>query len=313
MDGMGGWPAEGDSGDWPVPDSGPPTLLIHHMQVRGSENSYHLAPDERAPVELQYSHPPFATQLGAQGLRLFDFDTAYNSAAAAVEVYAHDLGDEGTRCHFIGFCLLEMAAWSDANPHHAPVFVLIESNVAQDLQNGLQYLQRDIRSTLGRERLYIPLDLQGRHASVRDAVLADGLAADRHAARCFIFVLHDRDRARAEAPPARMTLVADPERLLFMLADTPEDEWAAFFSFDVIDDEATVSSLIAQGFLVRTIVDDPIQPGAGDRARGASAEQPIPEVEPAPGSALGGWPVACNPVTAPAGCEPWMIEPEDGP
>lgn len=311
MDGMGGRPAEGDVGDWPVPDAGPPTLRINHMQVRGSENSYHLPPDELAPVELQYRHPPFATQLGAQGLRLFDFDTAYNSAAAAVEVYAHDLGDEGTRCNFLLFCLDEMAAWSDANPNHAPVFVLIESNVAQDLQNGLQYLQRNIRSALGRERLYIPADLQGRHANVRDAVLADGWPTIDRLRGHFIFVLHDRDRARAGYQRG-MTLVADPERLLFMLADTPEDPWAAFFSFDVIDDEATVSSLVAQGFLVRTIVDDPVNRERAITLGVHLLSSRYPD-ENLPRGALGGWPVACNPVTAPEGCEPWMIEREDGP
>src|SRR5690606_9018207 len=52
-------------------------LRIHHLQAKGTHNSYHIAPP-RAPGVWDYTHAPLDVQLGAQGVRKVELDLYFD-------------------------------------------------------------------------------------------------------------------------------------------------------------------------------------------------------------------------------------------
>jgi hypothetical protein len=132
-------------------------VRLNQIQVLGSHNSYHLAP-EPAMLErlgergrnLEYSHRPLAEQL-TRGIRQFELDVfadpdggRYAEPAALRMVrglpptppelsepgfkvlHVQDI-DYRTTCPTLVSCLTEIADWSRANPRHVPIMVLIEA------------------------------------------------------------------------------------------------------------------------------------------------------------------------------------------
>ena len=137
-------------------------LRINDMQVLGSHNSYHLrpAPEAYAAIEalsaelaesIDYSHRSLTEQLESFGVRQFEIDVfadpgggLYSSRAAmplvglSAESGLVELDEPGfkvlhtqdfdfeTNCLTLQLCLGEIAVWSDANPDHLPIMIMIE-------------------------------------------------------------------------------------------------------------------------------------------------------------------------------------------
>src|SRR5215212_8040257 len=59
--------------DYPLDD----VLRLNHIQMKGTHNSYHIAP-EGAIDDWRYTHAPLDIQLAAQGVRKVELDTHYN-------------------------------------------------------------------------------------------------------------------------------------------------------------------------------------------------------------------------------------------
>ncbi len=128
----------------------------------GSHNSYHLPPEptlfagiEAVSAELardiEYSHRTLTEQLEDFGVRQFELDVfadpdggLYANRAANVVVglppesgepaldepgfkvlHTQDFDYETTCLTFVA-CLSEIAEWSDANPDHLPIMILVE-------------------------------------------------------------------------------------------------------------------------------------------------------------------------------------------
>lgn len=139
---------------------------INELQVIGSHNSYHLAPDGGvasgleglAPEfweEIDYSHLPLTEQLDDYGIRQFELDVfadpdggRYSSRQAlpivgeAAASGIAELDEPGfkvmhtqdfdfrTTCLTFVECLDEIETWSTANPDHAPIMIMVETKTA---------------------------------------------------------------------------------------------------------------------------------------------------------------------------------------
>ena len=135
-------------------------LRLNHMQVLGTHNSYHLAPQppvlalfgQRAAA-YDYSHRPLTEQLSALGIRQVEIDVfadpeggRYASPAGIAlagggpdldrpgpemrepgfkVLHVQDL-DYRSTCTTLAACLREIHTWSRANPRHVPVLVMLE-------------------------------------------------------------------------------------------------------------------------------------------------------------------------------------------
>ena len=65
-------------------------------------------------------------QLASQGVRSFELDLHFDERRREFEVY-HASFDEGTTCPTFTACLTTIKRWSDANPRHVPIVVLLEA------------------------------------------------------------------------------------------------------------------------------------------------------------------------------------------
>ena len=134
-------------------------VRINQLQVIGTHNSYHIAPEpavlralgDRGPG-LDYTHRPLTEQLDHLGIRQFEIDvfadprgghyvrreTALPPGLARSPVPASVMAQPGfkvfhvqdidvrTTCPTLVACLTEIRDWSRANPSHVPVMVMIE-------------------------------------------------------------------------------------------------------------------------------------------------------------------------------------------
>jgi hypothetical protein len=134
---------------------------LNEIQVLGSHNSYHIQPREPlfgllvafSPEFLawEYTHLPLDVQFETQGIRQIELDVfadpegglyARRRGAVALGIdpmtppelhqpgfkvlHVQDLDFETTCPTFVA-CLQTIKAWSDANPRHLPIMVLVEA------------------------------------------------------------------------------------------------------------------------------------------------------------------------------------------
>jgi hypothetical protein len=349
------------------------SLRMNELQVIGTHNSYHRelrGPEKDAfdrllqlPGEydrsLAYSHPAIPLQLEDQGVRGLELDLFPDPSGGLYREpgtrRAIGLGplpdpawrqpgikafhivdlDQGTTCVLFSQCLVQIRAWSDANPRHVPLLVTLELKQSDErvvAAGGvrapawdaaqLDALDQEILGVFGPSDLVTPDVVRRKDLSLEESVRAHGwpsLAASRGRV---VFLLDNEgelnDRYRAGRPSLE-------GRVLFTNG-TPGQPDAAFVKRnDPLADAQEIRTLVAEGYLVRTRSDIPFeQATSGDttmlRAAMASGAQLISTDFPSVGMAArhgsdyvarfgDGSHLRCNPVNAPAGCHDRKLEP----
>ncbi|RUL78435.1 hypothetical protein EKH80_05830 [Dyella choica] len=230
--------------------------------------------------------------------------------------------DPRSVCQPFVACLGEIRAWSKAHPDHAPLFILIETkegelhekipSVIPEPFTPLVFdaLEREIASVFSADEIISPDQVRGHHASLDEAVRANGWPSLAKARGKLVFLLDQRkvEAIYLEGHPALKG------RMMFTNA-TPGASDAAFTECNECRAQE-INALVRRGYLVRTRADVPEQ-GQGLRNDGTRRDAIIgsgaqmistdyPEREPsAQGYAVGfpgGVAVRCNPVLAPRGC-----------
>jgi hypothetical protein len=132
-------------------------VRLNHLQVLGTHNSYHVAPEPPMLAALgergrnyDYSHRPLAEQLSQLRIRQFELDVfadpdggRYANPAALRLVagleppgpvmrqpgfkvlHVQDI-DYRTTCATLVACLAEIRDWSHENPTHVPIMIMLE-------------------------------------------------------------------------------------------------------------------------------------------------------------------------------------------
>jgi len=175
-------------------------------------------------------------------------------------------------CNFFAVCLANVAGDELQLDWVGPIFVVLEyfgppffdPNDIEDYAPGElgqfgypyeDYIHQIEMATefVERDRIFAPSDLQGEHATLRDAVLTDGWPSLEALDGKFIFIM--------KAPPdLRQVYLEDDwtprfhfepgDPRVFVTADSPEDDFAAFFSLFGADEVHRVAPLVDQGFIV---------------------------------------------------------------
>lgn len=280
-------------------------LRFNSLQLRGSDNSYHLTPVGGEGLEqVAYDHRPLDEQLREQGIRHIDLDAARGNVDPIEVFVGREYIYSRSLCTALEECLQQLGEWSDEHPEHTPVVVSIGPDSTDTLDPFLRDVEVLIEERIGRRRVFAPRDLRGQHATLSDALAADGWPTLAELRGRFIFVLTARGQTRALYREGGGTLTPDTERLMFTLGDSLEDAEGIFFEYAEITAEQVdeVHALVAARRVVRTFVDDADN---FDRAMEVGAHflsTRFPD-ENLPREALEGWPIACNPATAPDDCE----------
>lgn len=306
---------------------------------------------------FEYTHPPLDEQFSDAGIRQIELDVFVDRSGG---LYANPVGpvavagaglppgpdndpdglleqpglkvlhiqdiDFRSTCLTWIRCLTVVKTWSDANPRHLPIMILVELKdepipdpgfgfVIPELfiASDLDQVDDDIRSVFPDWQVITPDDVRGGRSTLEEAVLMDGWPSLAESRGRVLFALDNggaiRDLYAADHPS-----LAD--RMLFINALPGSPEAGFVKANDPLGDPTLIGELVAQGFIVRTRADaDTLEARTNDTTRrdaalasGAqyvSTDYPVPD--PAIGTGYvveipGGGVARCNPVSADANC-----------
>lgn len=239
-----------------------------------------------------YDHPPLTKQLNA-GLRSLEIDVYYDptgnrfnqpaaytmlKAQGVTDLLPHDTTgldqpgfkvlhladfDFRSHCPTLKDCLEELKDWSDDNPGHVPVFILLEikqdplplfpnpTEVVPFDATALDALDAEVKNTLGRDKLIIPDDIRGDYPTLEKAVLAKNYPTLDSSRGKFVFLMLpaiDENRAKLywENRPSL-------EGRMMFVRSTPGTPRSAFLLLDnSIRRLEEIRTRVFEGYLVRT-------------------------------------------------------------
>jgi hypothetical protein len=361
-------------GDW-VADN---CMRLNHVQVLGTHNSYHIEPrpallefisgiDPVAAASIEYTHRSLGEQFALLGVRQVELDVFADPSGG---LYAMPLGqivfpinppnpdpikqellapglkvlhvqdvDFETTCLTFISCLDALEVWSDANPGHLPVMVLVE---AKDdplilppgvLPPGLpgpvvpipfsaaelDGIDAEIRSVFGADQLITPDDVRGERDTLEEAVLKDGWPTLNESRGRLLFAFDNTDEKRDLYVAGHPSLAG---RVMFTSSPPGSPESAFVKVNDPLGNEEYIRHLVATGYIVRTRADaDTFEARFGITARrdaamvsGAqfvSTDYPEPDPDFLTGyfvEIAGDDLARCNPVISPPGCDSSTLE-----
>ena len=278
-------------------------LKLNQIQVIGSHNSYRMHPtaemfnlmiglNPELAAELDYDHPSFDAQFSQHGIRQIEIDVYYDPEGGLfynrrgnlfiglpVPSGIEELLDPGLKVlhfpdidyqtHYITFvdALTAVKTWSDANPNHIPIFILVEAKedgitsiypsligFTQPVHfdgDALDAIDADIRSVFGNDlnKVLTPDDVRGDSESL-EAVILDGGWPTIGESRGKVYFGLDNGGAIRDEYVADHPALAN--RVLFTSSDpgTPE---AAFLKLNTPVE--SIAAYVAQGYIVRTRAD----------------------------------------------------------
>ncbi|UGY90480.1 phosphatidylinositol-specific phospholipase C1-like protein [Streptomyces gobiensis] len=337
-------------------------LRLNQLQAMATHNSYHREvsfaeqkimeqhdPDFR---NLLYSHASLPVQLGAQRVRGIELDVFPDPdgglyASPLIRAFAQQPPltapewkrpgfkvlhladfDYETSCVTLTGCLTQVKEWSDRQPGHVTVPVLLELKRTdprlEELGGAksppwdtamLDALDAEIRTVFGDERTVNPDDIRRAGETLEQSVLKRGWprVADTRGQVMFLMDNDDQQLQDAYRAGGRESLQG---RVLFT-ASRPGRADAAFVKWNdpTGANQAVISDLVKRGYFVRTRSDIPVEhASSGDtgmlRAALDSGAQMVSTDFPVPGLAArygsdyaarlpGGATVRCNPVSVP--------------
>lgn len=306
----------------PIPGPMDDVLRPHHLQARGTHNSYHLRTEPVLHPSWAYDHRPLTEQLDG-GVRALELDI-HHTEAGDFEVFHLPAVDAGTTCLKLTDCFAEIVAWSTAHRQHAPLMVWLEPKDDLDaaaagytpLAGHLLDLDAAVAAAVPSELLFTPDELRGDADDLPTAIAAEGgWPTLRHTRGRVIVGLLDGGAHRDELVADNPTLSG---RAVFAGAETVDEPWSALHKWNSAKDERMPSGLEA-GHLITNNVDsadtsdaDNADAAATALAAGAAwiaSDFPFPvegrdyvfTFPEGPGP-------RCNPVTAPPGCTTDAVE-----
>ncbi len=237
-------------------------------------------------------------------------------------MHAQDI-DYRSNCQPFTGCLGVILNWSKAHPGHLPIFILIETKVGKSRPYQVEpekftpqvfdALDKEIRSVIPANKMIVPDQIRGKHATLEEAVLAGGWPTLKSARGKVIFLLDQRN-AGPDYVAGHPSLKG---RVIFTNAEPGTPDAAFVEQNDPLKDPALIPGLVKKGYLVRTRTDaDTVQARSGDTkmrdaamASGAqilSSDYYFNEKSKWTGYSVNfpdGKIARCNPVLNPPGCE----------
>ena len=328
---------------------------FNEIQVIGTHNSYHVAPEpammalieqggQGRAASIDYSHRPLWEQFAILGVRQIELDVYADpegghyarplgrSLVDSADLEPHDPDgrlmkpglkvlhvtdfDYRTRVYTWMDALEQIRAWSDENPGHVPITVLVEVKEGQKRlgmtspipfdKEQLDGLDREIRSVFSEEKLMTPDSIRGESTNLRDAIKERGWPELDAVRGKILFALDNGGAVRDLYLEGHPSLQG---RVLFVSVEA-EHPAAAFMKInDPIGDYSKIRESVEAGFIVRTRADSPTRHARENDthqcdialrsgAQFVSTDFPEPEVRYSEYNARlpGGWIARANPV-----------------
>jgi hypothetical protein len=242
----------------------------------------------RGAIVLDYSHPPLAQELDS-GARQLELDVYYDPQGGR---FADPLGPRGvggridaamaaefakpgfkvmhipeidfrSTCILFVSCLQSVKAWSDAHPEHVPIVILINAKddsplgtsgaaIAKFDTAAFDALDAEIASVFKDDDLITPDQVQGKHTTLREAVLAGGWPKLRDARGRVFFALDEAPKKVALYRGERRSLEG---RRMFVNIEESSPAAAYITLNEPMQDAKRIRAAVEAGFIVRTRAD----------------------------------------------------------
>jgi hypothetical protein len=286
-------------------------LPMTALQVVGTHNSYKepIAPAEmkllraaspRTADSLDYSHPNLTAQLDAGarqleldlvrdpeggrwtrplGLRLAgggDYDAGPMASPGLKVMHVPDI-DYRSVCPTFRACLEEVRAWSDRNPDHLPLLIMMNLKDEQIAvpgatpllpfdAAGMDEVDGEIRAVFGPSRLITPDQVRAGQGGLAEAVRRGGWPSIGSARGKVFFAVDEGPKKVALYARDRPSLEG---RAAFVNTDRLDAPYAAYVTLNSpTGDAARISAALRLGMIVRTRADaDTVEPRTGDTGR----------------------------------------------
>ncbi|SFS16437.1 Phosphoinositide phospholipase C, Ca2+-dependent [Dyella sp. OK004] len=271
------------------------------------ELAAHRARDPKGADGIDYGHPPIPQQLN-RGARTIELDVYYDPAGgryahppgalrkgyptppwtpeAAAQMLSPGFKvmhladiDFRSNCQTFVACLTLIRDWSRAHPRHVPIMLLLN---AKDGGGGpgavaplrfdekaFDALDAEVLSVFQRSELVTPDNVQGRHPTLRNAVLA-GQWPSLGQARGKVFFVLDEDARKVAAYRGHRSSLEG--RVMFVNTDERSPAAAYLTLNDPVGEGQRIARDVAAGFMVRTRADaDTVEARRNDTHRREAA------------------------------------------
>ncbi|THD79270.1 MAG: hypothetical protein E7812_09345 [Phenylobacterium sp.] len=284
------------------------TLGTHNsykMAIAPKEMASVRRANPKAADTLDYSHPPLTEQLNA-GARQLELDyvndpdggryltplgrkmvpdtTPYDLSPLAKPglkvMHVPDI-DYRSVCPLFVDCLKEIRTWSKAHPDHVPILIIM--NLKQDQlkvpgavpllpfdAKAMDEIDHEIRSVFPENELVTPDRVQGKHKTLREAVLAGAWPKLKTARGKFMFAIDEDPKVVEAYRGDRKSLEG---RVCFINSPNEDHPAAGYFTLNEPHELGQrISRDVARGFIVRTRADaDTSEARKNDRSRQVEA------------------------------------------
>jgi len=226
-------------------------------------------------LELDLYHDPeggtFLDPAGYRALRargvdgLLPLDRNGLAEPGLKVLHAPDV-DFRSHCNTFTACLRTLGSWSDDNPDHVPVFVLLElktrgfdlfedgATVHPFDEAAYEEIDQAIYDNLGRDRVLTPGDVRGDHPTLNAAVRAGAWPTLASVRGRFLFLLITA--GDLSSPAGYLSASVDRREPAAFVRARPGEDHAAFLMLDnAIVREAEIRRRVREGYLVRTRAD----------------------------------------------------------
>ncbi|HOC98450.1 MAG TPA: Ca2+-dependent phosphoinositide-specific phospholipase C [Myxococcota bacterium] len=300
-------------------------IRLNQIQIKGTHNSYHIESPESLP-QWRYTMAPLDVQLESQAVRQVELDIhlTYDND---LEVFHVPFADPLSTCVKFKDCLRIVRNWSDRNPSHLPIFILIEPKDDMDgedlkLVGRLDLVEQEILTVFKRERIITPDEVRNGHSSLREALVQDGWPTLGQSRGRVMFLMLDN----AEHLDAYLLQHPNLEGALIFGRNGRGEPWSSILELMHPDRESRfqeIQSAVDENYLVRSNADDSDTPAAEAEVKAAKAIESgahlINTDHPVMGSVSNqdpdykfdlpdGVTAICNAKNAPEGCTPEILE-----
>lgn len=285
------------------------TFKINQIQIIGSHNSYRIKNDTlwnelnrwkhpftkmMVTKSWNYSHLPLDTQLTKYGLRSLELDVYYDPNGGryynqkgnkkikkSVSSNVEDLKKPGlkvmhvpdydykTHHYLFKDALQTIKKWSDKNPNHEPLFIMVEMKDLQFMkyffpfkntktlpfdEQAVESIDKEIEEVFGSNsnQIIIPDSLRKSNATLRESILKNGWPTLNECKGKIFFILMGSKKGMKNYLKGHENLSG---RKMFVFADE-NDLNAAFIKIgNPLKNFSKIQKLVKQGFIVRTRTD----------------------------------------------------------
>ncbi len=259
-----------DDGQFSNFDLNDPSIKLNDIQILASHNSYKkrgsaigklfvgLGDSFAEANALKYGYKNFTDQFES-GIRSMEIDLRLRKTSF---VLTHvPLVDNGSVAPDFAMALEEIKLFSDNNPNHIPIIMLMEikddwmilDHALQSIgSEQLEMLDNLLFEKLG-DTLFIPSEMMESGKSIQETVTTTGWPSVQSLLGKVIFVLHP---GSFTTPYYELDQTLSSQAMfLGVYKDDVNQDYASFVVHNDID-VASISELVDQGYIVRTRIDD---------------------------------------------------------